>query len=288
MTMTKFKAPYTIEELCDALRNKDKNTYVIAGGTDLIIHFNKKGIFGYKIIDLTKLKELKEISETENEIIIGSAVTMTEIENSQLINKYIPALVDSVYNLGSEQVRNRATIGGNVANSSQSGDTIPVLFAYDAIAEIINSSGTRRTDKIENVVEGLEKNSLNDDEVITNIIIKKTNSKSAFSKVGSRKAVTISKLNCCIKTDISDDMIINNSVIYLGAVGPKPIRAKFIEEKLLNKNINDIAFSDLHDAIHLQIEDAIPDRSSKHYKKSAAEGLVDDILNKLRRQIWKN
>lgn len=288
MTVTKFKAPDTIEELCDALRNKNKNTYVIAGGTDLIIHFNKKGIFGYEIIDLTKLKELKEINETENEVIIGSGATMTEIENSLLINKYIPALVDSVYNLGSEQVRNRATIGGNVANSSQSGDTIPVLFAYDANVEIINSSGIIRTDKIENVVEGLEKNSLNDDEVITNIIIKKTNSKSAFSKVGSRKTVTISKLNCCIKIDISDDMIINNSVIYLGAVGPKPIRAKFIEEKLLNKNINDIASADLHDAIHLQIEDAIPDRSSKHYKKSAAEGLVDDILNKLRRQIWKN
>lgn len=283
MTMTKFEAPNTIEELCSALRNKNKNTYVIAGGTDLIIHFNKKGIFGYEIIDITKLKELKEINETENEIIIGSAVTMTEIENSPLINKYVPALIDSAYNLGSQQIRNRATIGGNVANSSQSGDTIPVLFAYDANVEIINSSGTRRIDKIENVVEGLEKNSLNDDEVITNIIIKKTNSKSAFSKVGSRKTVTISKLNCCIKIDTSDDMVINNSVVYLGAVGPKPIRAKFIEEKLLNKNVNDIASADVHDAIYLQIEEAIPNRSSKHYKKSAAEGLVDDILNKLRR-----
>jgi carbon-monoxide dehydrogenase medium subunit len=282
--MAKFEAPYTIEQLCDSLKNKDNNTYLIAGGTDLIIHFNKKGIFGYDIIDLTKIEELKEINETDNEITIGAGVTMTEIENSPLLNKYVPALIDSVYNLGSQQIRNKATIGGNVANSSQSGDTIPVLFAYNADVEIINSMGVRRIDKIENVVEGLEKNSLNSDEVITKLIIKKNTDKSAFSKVGSRKAVTISKLNCCFKVTISDDMIVSDSVVYLGAVGPKPIRAKLIEEKLLNKNINDIVSADIHDAIYMQIENAIPNRSSKHYKKSAAEGLVDDILNKLRRR----
>ncbi len=280
--MTKFQAPNTIEELCSALKNKDNNTYAIAGGTDLIIHFNKKNIFGYNIIDLTKLKEFKEINETDEEITIGSCVTMTEIENNPLINMHVPALIDAVYNLGSQQIRNKATIGGNVANSSQSGDTIPVLFAYDANVEIINSLGNRRIDKIENVVEGLEKNNLNSNEVITKIIIKKTNAQSAFSKIGSRKAVTISKLNCCVKIKINNN-IIEDSVVYLGAVGPKPIRAKFIEEKILNKNINDIVSADIHDAIYTEIENAIPNRTSKYYKKSAAEGLIDDILNKLRR-----
>ncbi|MBP1925655.1 carbon-monoxide dehydrogenase medium subunit [Sedimentibacter acidaminivorans] len=280
--MARFEAPCTIEELCNSLKNKDNNTYIIAGGTDLIIHFNKKGIFGYNIIDLTKLKELKEINETDEEIIIGSCVTMTEIENNPLINAHVPALIDAVYNLGSQQIRNKATIGGNVANSSQSGDTIPVLFAYDANVEIIDPLGNRRIEKVENVVEGLEKNNLNFDEVITKIIIKKNNAKSAFSKIGSRKAVTISKLNCCVKIKINNN-IIEDSVVYLGAVGPKPIRAKSIEEKILNKNINNIVSADIHDAIYMEIENAIPNRTSKHYKKSAAEGLIDDILNKLRR-----
>lgn len=280
--MARFEAPNTIEELCIALKTKDNNTYLIAGGTDLIIHFSKKGIFGYNIIDLTKLKEFKEIKETDEEIIIGSCVTMTEIENNPLISEHVPALIEAVYNLGSQQIRNKATIGGNVANSSQSGDTIPVLFAYDANVEIIDSLGNRRIEKVENVVEGLEKNNLNFDEVITKIIIKKTNDKSAFSKIGSRKAVTISKLNCCVKIKINNN-IIEDSVVYLGAVGPKPIRAKFIEEKILNKNINDIVSADIHDAIYMEIEKAIPNRTSKHYKKSAAEGLIDDILNKLGR-----
>jgi len=280
--MAKFEAPNTIEQLCCALKNKDDNTYLIAGGTDLIIHFNKKGIFGYSIIDLTKLNEFKEINETDDKITIGACVTMTEIENSSVIKKYVPALIDSVYSLGSQQIRNKATIGGNVANSSQSGDNLTVLFAYDAKLEIINSSGVRRIEKIDNIVEGLEKNNLNFDEVITKIIIEKSSAMSAFAKVGSRKAVTISKLNCCIKINVKYN-IIEHSVVYIGAVGPKPIRAEFIEEKILNKNINDMVSADLHDAVYMQIEDAIPNRSSKHYKKPAAEGLVDDILNKLRR-----
>lgn len=281
--MQNFISPKTIEELCEALKQKDKNTYLIAGGTDLIIHFNKKGIFDYKIIDLTKLEELKEINENDEEISIGSGVTMKEIENSPIINKYISALVDSAYNLGSQQIRNKATIGGNVANSSQSGDTLPVLFAYDANIEIINSLGTRRIDKIDNVVEGLEKNNLNYDEIITKIIIKKSTSKSAFSKVGSRKAVTISKINCCAKINMNEEMVIVDSTIYLGAVGPKPIRAKLIEERLLNKSINSILSKDIQEAVYSQIENAIPNRSSKHYKKAAAEGLVEEIVNKLRR-----
>lgn len=281
--MENFISPKKIEELCEALKEKEKGTYVIGGGTDLIIHFNKKGIFDYKIIDITKLDELKEINENDFEITIGSCVTMTELENSSVINKYIPALVDSAYNLGSQQIRNKATIGGNVANASQSGDTLPVLFAYDATIEIINSAGKRRIDKIENVVEGLEKNNLNFDEIITKIIIKKSSSISAFSKVGSRKAVTISKINCCAKINLDDDMVIKESIIYLGAVGPKPIRANFIEEKILYKNINEILPKDVHEEVYMQIEKAIPNRSSKHYKKTAAEGLIEDILNKLRR-----
>ena len=286
--MHDFISPKNIDELCQALKEKDKNTYVIAGGTDLIIYFSKKQIFDYNIVDITKLKELKNIIETETEISIGSCVTMTEIENNSILHEHIEALTEAAYNLGSQQIRNSATIGGNVANASQSGDTLPVLFAYDANVEIINSLGTRRIEKIDDVVEGLEKNNLNIDEIITRIIIKKSSSKSAFAKVGSREAVTISKINCCANINLNKDMTINEPVIYLGAVGPKPIRAKLIEEKILGKNINNINISEINDTIIEQIENAIPNRSSKYYKKAASEGLLEDVLYKLRGKSWNN
>ncbi len=286
--MRKFVAPKNMDELCKSLEEKDKNTYVIAGGTDLIIHFSKKNIYDFNIIDITKLDELRGITETESQIFIGSCVTMTEIENSEILREYVNALTQAAYSLGSQQIRNTATIGGNVANASQSGDTIPVLFAYDAHVEIINSKGKKRIEKIEDIVEGLGENKLNMDEIITRIIIEKSPSKSAFSKVGSRKAVTISKVNCCVKLNINNNVIINEPVIYLGAVGPKSVRAKLIEEKIIDKNIENISIAELNEAIFAQIESLIPDRSSKHYKKNAAEGLMDDVLNKLRRTTWNN
>ncbi len=285
--MQKFMSPKSIDELCQALARKDEDTYVIAGGTDLIIHFNKNGIFDYSVIDITKLDELKEIIETDTEIIIGACVTMTEIENSEVINEYIPALIDSVRNLGSQQIRNRATLGGNIANASQSGDNLTVLFAYNAYIEIIDSKGVKRLNKINDVVEGLGKNNLSRDEIITKIVIEKYSSKSAFSKIGSRKAVTISKINCCIKINLNDE-IVDEAIVYLGAVGPKPIKAKLIEGKIINRNINDINIRDINDAIYGQIECAIPDRSSKHYKKAAAEGLIEDVLKKLRSKTWNS
>lgn len=280
--MQRFIAPKSIEELCLSLKEKDNNTYIISGGTDLLIHFSKKGIFDFDVIDITKISELKEITETETEISIGACVTMTELEDSTLIKQYVPALADAAYSLGSQQIRNLATIGGNTANSSQSGDTLPVLFAYGAQAEIINSAGIRRIDKVESIVAGLEKNNLSADEAITKIIIKKDCRKSAFSKIGSRKAVTISKINCCAVVDLNNDSIIENAVIYLGAVGPKPVRGSIIEQALIGMSIDNFNISEIKEAVYSQIESLIPDRSSKHYKKSAAVGLVEDVLNKLR------
>lgn len=286
--MQKFISPKDVGSLCKALEQKDENTYVMAGGTDLIIHFNKNGIFDYNIINITKISELKKITENDSEIVIGACATMTDIENSKAVKKYIPALMDSAFNLGSQQIRNRATLGGNIANASQSGDNLPVLFAYDADVEIINSVGVKRIDKISNVIEGLGRNNLKPDEIITNIIIGKTAAKSAFSKVGSRKSVTISKINCCAKVYLDKNMTVENSSIFLGAIGPKPIRANLLEDKIINKDINSIDIEDLYDAVAAQVEKAIPNRASKNYKKSAARGLIEDVCEKLRSRIWNS
>lgn len=282
MYIDNFYLPKSLAQLAEALEKKDGDTYIVAGGTDLVINFSKNGIFDYKLIDITHIKELKAIEETQYEVIIGACVTMTEIENSPVIDKYISALKTAAYKLGSQQIRNRATIGGNISNSSQSADTLPVLFAYGAEVEIINSKGQKRIDKVENVVIGLGKNNLQKDEVITKIIIKKCSSISAFAKIGSRTSVTISKVNCCLKVDTDIEGKIANPVIYLGAVGPKPIKAQLIEKALADKNIKTISICEIKEQILDQIEAAIPNRSSKHYKKEASAGIIEEALNNLK------
>lgn len=281
-----FISPKNISQLCEALRKKDNNTFIIGGGTDLIIHLRKKEIYDFRIIDITKLEELNKIEEYENKLIIGSCVTMTQLENHEIVKKYVLALSEAASKVGSTQIKNRATIGGNISNASQSADTLPVLFAYDADLEIINSQNVTRTEKAINIVEGLEKNNLKDDEVITRIIINKTSSKSAFQKVGARKSVTISKVNCCVKIDADEEQKITDISVFLGAVGAKPVKAFLIEKELEGKNIRDINISDLKDIIRNQIEELIPNRASKKYKKEAAIGIMDEILKKFKNEYF--
>lgn len=279
-----FYIPKTQKELADALSKKDENTYLCAGGTDLVIHLRNQKKFHYSLIDLTHMEELKKIEETEEEILIGSAVTMTELEKSPVIQNYMPGLAKAASMVGSTQIRNRATIGGNIANASQSSDTMPVLFAYETEAVVLNELGEEKRYLLEDLIEGLERNRLKEKEVLTRFIVKKDNSISGFSKVGSRKAVTISKINGCVKTVLKED-ILTQVIVYLGAVGAKATRAGYIEQALEGQNLKEIDIRRLKEAVYAQIEANIPNRSSKHYKKSAALGVLDTILEDLKTQV---
>lgn len=279
-----FYIPKTQKELADALDKKDENTYLCAGGTDLVIHLRSQKKFHYSLIDLTHVEELKKIEEMEEEIWIGAAVTMTELEKSPVIQKYMPGLAKAASMVGSTQIRNRATIGGNIANASQSSDTMPVLFAYETEAVVLNDMGEEKRYLLDDLIEGLERNRLEEKEVLTRFIVKKDSSISGFSKVGSRKAVTISKINGCVKTVLKEERL-TQVIVYLGAVGAKAARAGYIERALEGQKLEEIDFGSLKEAVYAQIEANIPNRSSKHYKKSAAFGVLDTILEELKTQV---
>ena len=215
-------------------------------------------------------------------MLIGAGVTMTELEQSPVIRKWMPALAKAASMVGSTQIRNRATLGGNVANASQSSDTTPVLLAYGAEAEILDESGAETIRLVDDFVEGLEKTSLGEREVILKFLVRKQNVLSGFAKVGTRKAVTISKINGCICAEIKEGCMVH-PVVYLGAVGAKASRARLIEVCLEGLSLSGCDEEKVRDAVYAQIEENIPDRPSKHYKKSAAFGVVDQILDDLRR-----
>ena len=205
---------------------------------------------------------------------------MTSLYRSEIVKTKLKAIYKAAYELGSDQIRNRATIGGNVANASQSADVMLALFAYDAKVKIFTKDDEKIVD-IRDFVIGREKTILNQDELISEIIVPKKDRISAFRKVGSRIAVTISKVSCAIDMAVKDEKVSDISV-YLGAVGVKPTNAKLIEEYFLNKKLSEIELSKLQDIAYKEIELAIPTRESKYYKRVAIEGLIEDILGDLR------
>lgn len=277
-----FVMPVTREELVAALKEKN-GAWLCAGGTDLMIRLREKKQFHYSLIDLTHMEEMAAIEETDDAVIIGAAVTMDELERSEVVRRYLPALAKAASMVGSTQIRNRATIGGNVANASQSSDLTPVVLAYESRAQICDGTGKVRVCAVDEFVKGLGKTALGETDVILSFEFKKSDAFSGFAKVGSRKAVAISKVNVCIRTDVENGIMRNVSVL-LGAVGPKARRSRFIEEVLEGMELKQIDGELLKEAVYAQIEENIPDRSSKHYKKPASFGIVCDALKDIREQ----
>ena len=275
-----FYSPHNIQELLPLLQKADPNLRVIAGGTDLIIHLHNRHDFDADFLNVMAVEEFKGIAETDQEIWIGAVVTMTELCESALVKDQLTALYYAAYHLGSEQIRNRATLGGAIANASQSSDPSDVLFAYHAEVEIMDARGEKKLVPMESFITGREKTCLVPGEVVTRIRIPKRNRKSMFGKIGARKAVTIAKINCAVDyEDINGTM--HDVRVYLGAVGIKPVEARGIEALLEGRKPAEVPLEELQRAGWDEVEKAIPTRPSRFYKRVAVEGLLEDVIGAL-------
>lgn len=275
-----FYSPKTLAELLLLLQKRDSNLKIIAGGTDLLVRLQNQKNFDADFLDIMKIKELQKIEASKQEFWIGAAVTMTDLCHSSLVKDKLTALYLAAYHLGSEQIRNRATLGGAIANASQSSDPLDVLFAYQAEIEVMEADGTRKCMPIREFITGKEKNCLLPGEIVSRIRIPQKNRRSVFGKVGARKAVTIAKINCTIDYEAYRGRMEQVSV-YLGAVGAKPVEAHEIEALLEGKKPGEVLLPELQKTGRREIENAIPTRPSRFYKRVAIEGLLEDLMEVL-------
>lgn len=275
-----FYSPHSKEELIKILAGNLDNTYFIAGGTDLILHINNHKLTDYHIVDLTKLNEFHYIREDDEKLYIGALTTMTEICESEIIYKEFRSVYQAAYELGSELIRNRATIGGNIANASQCADVLLACFSFDANIKILNKNNEEKIIPISELITGRNQTILNTDDIIIEIILEKSKGISSFRKIGSRKAVTISKLNCSAVLLVEED-IIKKANIFLGSVGTKASKAEILEKEFLGKKLSEINLNNLHKAAFEEVEKAIPTRDSKYYKRVAVQGLIENIYEDL-------
>jgi len=252
----------------------------INGGTDFLTL--KKHIDAKCIIDLSKVKDLKYISEESDFIHIGSGVTFTDIASHPVIRSKVTALAQAAGQMGSVQIRNRATIGGNIASASPAGDCLPVLAAFDARIVVVGLDGTR-TLTTKETIAGTYRTSLQEKEIIKEIAIP-VNGRwiSAFGKIGHRSAVTIARLNMAVLLDYSreDDRILKGKVA-LGALGAVPLSPVLAENFLRDRKVDRAFASRLAGLLSDAVDGAISDRESRPYKAAVIKGLTLDIVTRL-------
>ena len=230
----KYYRPKTFDDLYS---KSEQDLTLFAGGTDLMPRYEQGQKLPGVIIDLKKLPGFSGIKKVGDNIKIGAGTTIEDLKNNDIIKNHFNALWDATTEFGSVQIRNRATIGGNICNASPAGDTLPALYAFGAKLIFRNKNG-ERTISIDEFITGPGKTALKDEEILESVILPLTSSNSMFYKLGLREAMAISVINFAIVYDE------NKLTIALGAVAPTIIKLtgldKYSIDQILKKVDNAI------------------------------------------------
>ncbi|MBI2280306.1 MAG: FAD binding domain-containing protein [Bacteroidetes bacterium] len=282
-------SPKTTPELLNAIYdNQTENFRIGAGFTDLINQFKTQETEGLILINLTQLKDdnFKLIIENKTNFQIGALTTASEIIDNKSIKENFPVLYQAASKLASTQIRNVATVGGNICNVSPSGDMTAALIALKATCHIIDCDGNERKELLSSFIRGLKKTSLTKKEIIKNITIPKNagqNLKSGFEKVGSRKSMEISIVSLAYHLQLTNDGIITHAGVACGAVAPTIPFTTSACEFLIEKNINTISENDKEEFAIKVLEYANPIsdiRASDWYRKEVLFNVSKTIFGK--------
>lgn len=238
-----YLRPKTLSEALKVLSQDAGGAAAIAGGTDLIPALRDGLITPSLVVDISRLDELKAISEWGGSLRIGPLVTMAELESSRTILERCPLLAEAAAAVGGPQVRNRGTIGGNLATGSPAGDSVLALLALDAEVDLVSVAGSR-TLPIREFLKGPKLTALRGDELIREIRVRQMDEgeRCRFVKVGRRNALAISLASVAVTLKLregGDEGEAERIAIALGSVAPTPIRAEKAERLLTERGISE-------------------------------------------------
>lgn len=277
-------SPVNHDQLVEALAQATPETRLVAGGTDLVPELRHPGCEPDLLVDLTGLAELHAVRLEEGALHVGALVTFTQLQWEPLVRRHALCLSLAAAQVGSMQIRNTGTIGGNVANASPCADGVTALMALDAEVVSVDGSGELRTRPLREVLIGPGRTSLRHDEAIVECVFPALSAehRSAFAKVGSRTAVSVARLNAAavVRLDASKG-VVTDVRVALGAVGETAFRVPEVERELDGRAADDESACLLAEACTAAVQASIPDRYSLPYKQHAVVGLVYDAWNML-------
>jgi xanthine dehydrogenase FAD-binding subunit len=262
--------------------NKEDCT-IMAGGTDvMVLHKSGRGVppkISKPVVFIDHLPELKQVYQNHNDLHIGACCTYSELLENPLIPQ---ALKNAIQTIAAPAIRNRGTLGGNICNASPAGDTLPLLYVYNAKLLLRSINGDRIV-AISDFIQGPRRVGRFQNEILNEIILPSILEKEAhivFEKVGNRNADAIAKVTFAGYMRIKDTRIEDVRFAF-GAVGPTMVRSIEIEKKLLGKtlplkaaDINQVVAA--FDKIITPIDDQ---RSTAAYRKTVALNLLCYFLS---------
>lgn len=254
--------PRSLKHALAVLRDEER-VIPLAGCTDLYVLMNMGSTPGTRFLNLWPLDELRGIRQEGARLSIGALTTFTEIMQSRAIRSRVPMLVSAASDIGAVQIQNRGTIGGNVANASPAGDTLPVLAAAEAEVVLRSANGTRRVPFCQ-FYTGYRATARRADEIIAAVEIPPIEGRQWFRKVGTRAAQAISKV---VMAAVRSE----RPRIALGSVAPTVVRLVKTEALLAAGG----SIEDAQQALQTEISPIDDIRSTAEYRRWVAARLLD-------------
>lgn len=251
---------------------------LIAGGTDLMLDVTQRYRSYKHLIDVSRVAELRSITETQDTVRIGASVTYTELE-SFFATRSKP-LVSLLHRLGSRQIRNSGTVGGNLANGSPIADMPPILICWDATLELCSSSGQRREVRVNDFYTGYRQTVLQEDEYIAGIRIAKESldSFTRFYKSSKRIEDDISSVMGAFLFE-GDGAKITAARIAFGGMAATPVRLSGVEDILVGNTVTEELVADASAALGALMTPLTDVRASAEYRTAMARSMIERALS---------
>lgn len=275
----------TRAEALELLNQYQSRARIIAGGTDILIELERGGRAGVDtLIDITRVPGLDKITQNGGSIQLGALVTHNQVVANQPIVEQALPLAQACWQVGAPQIRNRATVAGNLITASPANDTITPLYALDAQVNLASVEGERTVPLCE-FYTGLRKTVMKPNELLTHIEFAplQANQRGIFIKLGLRQAQAIAVINVAVILNLADDeSTVTSARISLGSVAPTIIRAPSAEDYLVGKSLTDAVIREtalLVSAEPTPIDDI---RSTASYRTEMLKTLTARTLRHLR------
>jgi carbon-monoxide dehydrogenase medium subunit len=260
-----YARPVALPEALALLEEHGSEATLLAGGTDLVVALRNRTLRPKVVIDLKRVAELRPaISEAGQWVTINATTVMTDVNEDQRIRSNFPALVDAAATVGSAQIRNRATLTGNICHASPAADTAPALLVYGAIINVASVRGTRRVNAAEFIV-GPRKTVLAPGELVTSIELPVAAGRRAatFARITRRRGVDLATISLCCMVEAT-----GRTQFAFGAVGPRPFLVSDDTGVLADPKAGDAARDEVLRRLLTQASPISDVRGSREYREA--------------------
>lgn len=268
----------------ELLGGSDPEVRPVAGATDVILRLGAGRLKARRLVSIAGLPELGHITPSPHEIRFGAGAWLSDLMAHPEFAREYPGAMESLRQFASPQIRNRATVGGNIGNASPAADMVPPLVALGATVTLSSKGGTRAL-PLEDVFLGFGRTVLRPNELVTEVSVpRRADCFQAFAKFGSRGANVIAVVNMAMRLKLDGAKVTEARVAY-GSVAPRTLRAKGVEAFLTGKTLSEKLAEEAEAVVRSEISPIDDVRGSKRYKERLAVNATQDALLKALSQV---